>query len=89
MGLGKTIQAIAFYCFLIEMGINGPFLVIAPLSTIPNWLSEFSKFSPQVIFIQFKIIKLIMDTYTFIIILVTHYVIPWFIYSTLYDAFKF
>ncbi|KAF0757522.1 lymphoid-specific helicase-like [Aphis craccivora] len=47
MGLGKTIQAIAFYCFLIEMGIQGPFLVIAPLSTIPNWLSEFSKFSPQ------------------------------------------
>uniref|UniRef100_A0A2S2PE67 Lymphoid-specific helicase n=1 Tax=Schizaphis graminum TaxID=13262 RepID=A0A2S2PE67_SCHGA len=47
MGLGKTIQAIAFYCFLIEMGIKGPFLIIAPLSTIPNWLSEFSKFSPQ------------------------------------------
>ncbi|XP_027851199.2 lymphoid-specific helicase-like [Aphis gossypii] len=47
MGLGKTIQAIAFYCFLLEMGIKGPFLVIAPLSTIPNWLSEFSKFSPQ------------------------------------------
>ncbi|XP_060841457.1 lymphoid-specific helicase-like [Rhopalosiphum padi] len=47
MGLGKTIQTIAFYCFLLEMGINGPFLVIAPLSTIPNWLSEFSKFSPK------------------------------------------
>jgi len=48
MGLGKTIQTIAFYCFLLEMGITGPFLVIAPLSTIPNWLSEFSKFSPKV-----------------------------------------
>uniref|UniRef100_A0A2S2NSL2 Lymphoid-specific helicase n=1 Tax=Schizaphis graminum TaxID=13262 RepID=A0A2S2NSL2_SCHGA len=47
MGLGKTIQTIAFYCFLLEMGITGPFLVIAPLSTIPNWLSEFSKFSPK------------------------------------------
>ncbi|XP_050422479.1 lymphoid-specific helicase-like isoform X2 [Adelges cooleyi] len=47
MGLGKTIQTIAFYCFLIEMGIKGPFLVIAPLSTIPNWLSEFVKFSPE------------------------------------------
>jgi len=54
MGLGKTIQAIAFYCFLLEMGIKGPLLVIAPLSTIPNWLSEFSKFSPQVnILIEF------------------------------------
>jgi len=48
MGLGKTIQTIAFYCFLLEMGITGPFLVIAPLSTIPNWLSEFSKFAPKV-----------------------------------------
>jgi len=48
MGLGKTVQTIAFYCFLLEMGITGPFLVIAPLSTIPNWLSEFSKFSPKV-----------------------------------------
>jgi ATP-dependent DNA helicase len=49
MGLGKTIQTIAFYCFLIEMGIGGPFLVVAPLSTVPNWLLEFSKFSPEVI----------------------------------------
>ncbi|VVC32978.1 Hypothetical protein CINCED_3A016157 [Cinara cedri] len=47
MGLGKTIQAIAFFCFLIEMGITGPFMVIAPLSTIPNWLTEFAKFAPQ------------------------------------------
>ncbi|XP_025198371.1 lymphoid-specific helicase-like [Melanaphis sacchari] len=47
MGLGKTIQTIAFYCFLLEMGIRGPFLIITPLSTITNWLSEFSKFSPQ------------------------------------------
>lgn len=54
MGLGKTIQAIAFLCFLSEMGISGPLLVIAPLSTIPNWLSEFSKFAPQVnILIEF------------------------------------
>uniref|UniRef100_A0A2S2PYX8 Lymphoid-specific helicase n=1 Tax=Sipha flava TaxID=143950 RepID=A0A2S2PYX8_9HEMI len=48
MGLGKTIQTIAFYCFLIEMGIGGPFLVVAPLSTVPNWLLEFSKFSPEI-----------------------------------------
>jgi len=48
MGLGKTIQTIAFYCFLLEMGIRGPLLIIAPLSTIPNWLSEFFKFAPQV-----------------------------------------
>jgi len=57
MGLGKTIQTIAFYCFLIEMGIPGPFLVVAPLSTVPNWLSEFSKFSPQVnnLILNFKL----------------------------------
>jgi len=56
MGLGKTIQTIAFYCFLLEMGITGPFLVIAPLSTIPNWLSEFSKFAPKVT--KFIILKI-------------------------------
>lgn len=41
MGLGKTIQSIAFINAVYECGIRGPFLVIAPLSTIPNWQREF------------------------------------------------
>lgn len=48
MGLGKTIQCIAFLSFLIENGVTGPFLIIAPLSTVSNWISEFSRFSPSV-----------------------------------------
>ncbi|XP_077022960.1 chromodomain-helicase-DNA-binding protein 7 isoform X2 [Tamandua tetradactyla] len=41
MGLGKTIQSITFLYEIYLQGIHGPFLVIAPLSTIPNWEREF------------------------------------------------
>lgn len=41
MGLGKTIQSLAWIHSIFEYGIRGPFLVIAPLSTIPNWQREF------------------------------------------------
>ena len=41
MGLGKTIQSLAFIDSVHRVGIRGPFLVIAPLSTIPNWQREF------------------------------------------------
>ncbi|XP_047489909.1 lymphocyte-specific helicase-like isoform X1 [Penaeus chinensis] len=48
MGLGKTIQSIALLCHLIDRGVQGPFLVVAPLSTLPNWMSEFERFAPKV-----------------------------------------
>ncbi|KAJ8260376.1 hypothetical protein GJAV_G00181410 [Gymnothorax javanicus] len=41
MGLGKTIQSITFLFEIFSMGIKGPFLIIAPLSTITNWEREF------------------------------------------------
>ncbi|NXP37112.1 CHD6 protein, partial [Leiothrix lutea] len=41
MGLGKTIQSITFLSEIFLMGIHGPFLIIAPLSTITNWEREF------------------------------------------------
>uniref|UniRef100_A0A7N8Y009 Chromodomain helicase DNA binding protein 6 n=1 Tax=Mastacembelus armatus TaxID=205130 RepID=A0A7N8Y009_9TELE len=41
MGLGKTIQSITFLYEIFNMGIRGPFLIIAPLSTITNWEREF------------------------------------------------
>ena len=41
MGLGKTIQSLAWIHSIYTYGIRGPFLVIAPLSTIPNWQREF------------------------------------------------
>ncbi|XP_028407200.1 lymphoid-specific helicase-like [Dendronephthya gigantea] len=48
MGLGKTVQCIALIAHLIEKGVQGPFLVTAPLSTLPNWLSEFKRFTPDI-----------------------------------------
>ena len=48
MGLGKTIQTVALFCHLYEMGVPGPFLVVAPLSTVPNWVNEFKRFAPTV-----------------------------------------
>uniref|UniRef100_A0A8B9ICI1 Chromodomain helicase DNA binding protein 9 n=1 Tax=Anser brachyrhynchus TaxID=132585 RepID=A0A8B9ICI1_9AVES len=41
MGLGKTIQSITFLYEILLSGIRGPFLIIAPLSTITNWEREF------------------------------------------------
>lgn len=45
MGLGKTIQSLTFVHSCYEYGIRGPFLVIAPLSTIPNWQREFESWT--------------------------------------------
>ncbi|CAH3196837.1 unnamed protein product, partial [Porites evermanni] len=48
MGLGKTLQCISMLAFLVEMGVKGPFLIAAPLSTLPNWVHEFHKFAPKI-----------------------------------------
>ncbi|XP_051555980.1 chromodomain-helicase-DNA-binding protein 8 isoform X1 [Myxocyprinus asiaticus] len=42
MGLGKTIQSIVLLSEVFAAGVQGPFLIIAPLSTITNWEREFS-----------------------------------------------
>uniref|UniRef100_H2SVH7 Chromodomain helicase DNA binding protein 8 n=1 Tax=Takifugu rubripes TaxID=31033 RepID=H2SVH7_TAKRU len=42
MGLGKTIQSITLLSEIYAANIQGPFLVIAPLSTITNWEREFA-----------------------------------------------
>ncbi|XP_072030901.1 chromatin-remodeling ATPase INO80-like [Amphiura filiformis] len=47
MGLGKTVQSIAFFAHLAEtQNIWGPFLVIAPASTLHNWQQECARFVP-------------------------------------------
>ncbi|KAM5141238.1 lymphoid-specific helicase [Mantella aurantiaca] len=48
MGLGKTVQCIATIAMMVERGVPGPFLVCGPLSTLPNWISEFKRFSPEI-----------------------------------------
>ncbi|XP_028398663.1 chromatin-remodeling ATPase INO80-like [Dendronephthya gigantea] len=47
MGLGKTVQSIAFLSYLAEAhNIWGPFLVVAPASTLHNWQQEVTRFVP-------------------------------------------
>uniref|UniRef100_A0A0E0QS05 Uncharacterized protein n=1 Tax=Oryza rufipogon TaxID=4529 RepID=A0A0E0QS05_ORYRU len=47
MGLGKTIQTIGFLAHLKGKGLDGPYLIIAPLSTLSNWVNEISRFVPS------------------------------------------
>lgn len=55
MGLGKTIQTIALFAYLIEKkNIEGPFLIVVPLTTINNWMSEFEKWAPSINIITYK-----------------------------------
>ncbi|XP_024369738.1 protein CHROMATIN REMODELING 4 isoform X4 [Physcomitrium patens] len=47
MGLGRTRSACAFLSSLHrEFHVNGPCLVLVSLSTMPNWLAEFSIWAP-------------------------------------------
>ena len=48
MGLGKTIQTIGFLAHLKGKGLDGPYLVIAPLSTLSNWANEIKRFVPSI-----------------------------------------
>lgn len=49
MGLGKTLQSVSFLGYLrFVLDIDGPFLVIAPKSTLQNWEREFNKWTPDV-----------------------------------------
>jgi len=42
MGLGKTVQTVSFLDLIYNrFGVRGPFLVVAPLSTLPHWQREF------------------------------------------------
>ena len=47
MGLGKTIQVIAFLALLRHRNTKGPYIIVAPLATIPNWMKEFKKWLPD------------------------------------------
>ncbi|KAM0881759.1 hypothetical protein ACQ4PT_032744 [Festuca glaucescens] len=47
MGLGKTLQTISLMGYLHEFrGITGPHMVVAPKSTLGNWMKEIARFCP-------------------------------------------
>lgn len=54
MGLGKTFQTISFMAYLKEScHIDGPHLVLAPKSTIGNWINEINRFCPSLRVLKF------------------------------------
>ncbi|WP_448059837.1 SNF2-related protein [Cellulomonas hominis] len=50
MGLGKTVQCLALIQHVREQQQDGeprrPFLVVAPTSVVPNWVTEAARFTP-------------------------------------------
>ncbi|XP_057970460.1 protein CHROMATIN REMODELING 4 isoform X3 [Malania oleifera] len=54
MGLGKTVSACAFISSLyFEFKATLPCLVLVPLSTMPNWLSEFALWAPNLNVVEY------------------------------------
>ncbi|KAL8265884.1 hypothetical protein R6Q59_003228 [Mikania micrantha] len=54
MGLGKTISASAFLSSLyFEFRARLPSLVLVPLSTMPNWMAEFSLWAPNLNVVEY------------------------------------
>ena len=48
MGLGKTLQTLSFMATLHHFApFFSPFLVVCPLSVLPNWLAEAKRWTPQ------------------------------------------
>ncbi|CAA3020989.1 ISWI chromatin-remodeling complex ATPase CHR11-like isoform X3 [Olea europaea var. sylvestris] len=54
MGLGKTLQTISLLGYLQEFrGITGPHMVVAPKSTLGNWMNEIKRFCPVLRAVKF------------------------------------
>ncbi|KAH6832958.1 chromatin-remodeling protein 11 [Perilla frutescens var. hirtella] len=54
MGLGKTLQTISLLGYLHEFrGITGPHMVVAPKSTLGNWMNEIKRFCPLLRAVKF------------------------------------
>ncbi|GLC76063.1 hypothetical protein PLESTF_001730400 [Pleodorina starrii] len=50
MGLGKTLQTISFISYLWTncKDASAKYMVVGPLSTLSNWISEFNRFCPDI-----------------------------------------
>ncbi|GLC46024.1 hypothetical protein PLESTB_001026800 [Pleodorina starrii] len=48
MGLGKTLQTITFLAYLkFVRRVEGPHLIVVPLSVLSSWMSEFKRWCPS------------------------------------------
>ncbi|GAV00283.1 hypothetical protein RvY_11157 [Ramazzottius varieornatus] len=47
MGLGKTLQTISLLGYMTLMLRKGPHIVVAPKSTLRNWMAELKRWCPQ------------------------------------------
>ncbi len=53
MGLGKTVQTLAFLQLLkSKRQLNGPTLIVMPTSLIGNWKNEIKKFTPELSYLE-------------------------------------
>lgn len=52
MGLGKTIQVLAYIAWM-RTHLNGPTLIICPLSTLGNWMDEIHRFTPGITAVRY------------------------------------
>ncbi|KAL9604549.1 MAG: hypothetical protein Q9219_000514 [cf. Caloplaca sp. 3 TL-2023] len=67
MGLGKTVQTVSFLNWLRHDRLQqGPFLVIAPLSTLPSWAETFDYWTPDINYVIYtgsQVSRAIMKEY--------------------------
>ena len=55
MGLGKTVQTVAFINWLRhDRQQQGPFIVVVPLSTMPSWAETFDNWTPDVNYVVYN-----------------------------------
>lgn len=55
MGLGKTVQTVAFMNWLRhDRQQQGPFIVVVPLSTMPAWAETFDNWTPDVNYVVYN-----------------------------------
>lgn len=51
--MGKTLQTIALLGYMIHLrDVPGPHIVIAPKSTLANWMMEFKRWCPSIVTIS-------------------------------------
>uniref|UniRef100_A0A7N0TA75 Helicase ATP-binding domain-containing protein n=1 Tax=Kalanchoe fedtschenkoi TaxID=63787 RepID=A0A7N0TA75_KALFE len=71
MGLGKTVQSVSMLGFLKNSRqIPGPFLVVVPLSTLPNWAKEFKEWLPDmnvIVYVGIRASREVCQQYEFFI----------------------